>query len=104
MAFRLARDHGVLDVDAMLEWMPAPLFAEWCEFYSREPMPEAFYLGFAGLAVSVARMLGVKNPKIEDFMIRFSETSGKKKEMSSDDMEAVFRAMALAHNETVKNG
>lgn len=104
IAFRLGRDVGEWDVDSMLERMPASLFSEWCEFYAREPMSEGFYLAFAGLATNIARMLGIKNVKIEDFMIRFGKEKSKRKEMSSDDMEAVFRAMAMAHNKGLKNG
>ena len=104
MAFRLARDVGEWDVDGMLDRMPAFLFAEWCEFYAREPMSEAFYLGFAILGKRVAEMLGVKRAKLDDFMPRFREEQVTKKEMSSDEMEAVFRAMALAHNASLKHG
>lgn len=103
-AFRLAREVNEWNVDGMLDDIPAPLFAEWCEFLAREPMPEGFFVGLAGLAANVARMLGIKNVKVEDFMIRFGEGVEAKKEMSSDDMETVFRAMALAQNEFVKNG
>ena len=104
IAFRLARDVGEWDVDTMLEQMSASLFSEWCEFYAREPMSEGFYIAFAGLATNIARMLGIKNVKIEDFMIRFGKEKRKAKEMSSDDMESVFRAMAMAHNKALKNG
>ena len=104
MAFRLARDVGEWDVDGMLDKMPARLFSEWCEFYAKEPMSEAFYLAFAILGKRVSEMLGVKRSKIEDFMPQFHEGQSKKKDMSSDDMEAVFRAMALAHNASLKNG
>ncbi len=101
MAFRLARDHGVLDVDAMLDWMPAPLFSEWCEFYAREPMPEGFYLGFGILGKRVAELLGEKNAKLEDFMPQFEGTKVKK---TGKQMLAIFSAFAHAHNESVKNG
>lgn len=103
-AFRLARTVGEWNVDAMVDSMPSPLFAEWCEFLAREPMPEGFFVGLAGLAANVARMLGIKNVKVDDFMLRFGGEVEAKKEMSSDDMETVFRAMALAQNEFVKNG
>lgn len=104
MAFRLARDVGEWDVDAMLERMPAPLFSQWCEFYAREPASEAFYLAFAILGKRIAELLGAKNVKIEAFMPQFGRDDKAKKEMSSEDMETVFRAMALAHNESIKNG
>ena len=104
IAFRLARDVGEWDVDAMLLRMSSPLFSEWCEFYAREPMSEGFYIAFAGLATNIARMLGIKNAKIEDYMIRFGKEKRKAKEMSDDDMESVFRAMAMAHNKALKNG
>ena len=104
IAFRLAKDVGEWDVDAMLDEMSASLFSEWCEFYAKEPMPEAFYIAFAGLAANIAGMLGIKNVKLADFMIRFGKEKAKGKAMSDGDMETVFRAMALAHNEALKNG
>jgi hypothetical protein len=99
MAFRLARDLGEWNVDAMLDAMPAPLFAEWCEFYNREPASEAFYLGFGILGKRVADMLGAKHAKLEDFMPRFEGTKVKK---TGKQMAAIFSAYAHAHNESLK--
>lgn len=101
MAFRLARDVGEWDVDTMLGRMPAPLFSEWCEFYNREPMAEAFYLGFAILGKRVAELLGAKHTKLEDFMPQFEGTKVKK---TGKQMAAIFSAFAHAHNESLKRG
>ncbi len=106
IAFRLARDVGEWDVDGMLKRMPARLFSQWCEFYVREPMAEGFYLGFALLGKLIADLLGAKNARLDTFMPPFGDAGNgrQREEMSSDNMEAVFRRFAKAHNKALANG
>ncbi len=100
-AFRLGREVGEWDIDGMLDAIPAPLFAEWCEYLAREPMPQGFYIGTAILAQMVATAFGSKNTKLEDFMPSFEGTKVKK---TGQQMHAIFSAFANAHNASLKNG
>ncbi len=100
-AFRLAREVGEWDVDGMLDAMPSPLFAEWCEFRAREPMSQGFYIGTAILSKMVADACGAKHAKVEDFMPKFEGTKVKK---TGQQMAAIFGAFANAHNASLRNG
>ena len=60
MAMRLARMAGRLDVDGMMQAMPAGLFVRWCAYYRLEPW------GFEAenqRHVDQAILHGAKNPQ-----------------------------------------
>jgi hypothetical protein len=67
----VAREFGRLDVDAMLEELPARRFDEWARFCAEDPRLERLERQVAVVALTVYRMFagrGSRRLRVDDFL------------------------------------
>ena len=87
-SFRLARMCGRLDVDKLMDEIPATLFNEWWGFCSLEPEPARKITDYLVKLMSViAAGFGMKLSS-DDLVIRYGE---------SDDERMLRKMMAFNH-------
>lgn len=85
----------------MLKAMPASLFEEWAVYLRREPWgDEVTCRQLNTLCVMVARFVGIKGVKDDDFMPK-SEKPGPPKAKSNAELHAKFLQYAKLHDAKV---
>lgn len=99
MAFRVAKELGYFDVDAMLANAPASMLVQWVAYFGLEPFGEERADLRAGIVSSVVancnRAKGGKAFEPKDFMPKF----GKRKRATRQSMIATLKAIAGVANQ-----
>lgn len=99
-AFRLAKELGEVDVDAMLASIPLRLFNEWIEYAQLEPFgEERADLRAAIVACVTANAWRGKTGRRfqpKDFMPQFSQT--RRPRQTAEQMDKVMREFAAAYD------
>ncbi len=82
------------DVDGLLEAIPASLFAEWGVHFEQEPWGhEVTNKQLAELCMLVAKFIGVRGAKAEDYMPKFT-----KRQKTPEELHATFASFVKHHN------
>jgi len=77
-AFKLARMCGRLDVDELMNEIPATLFNEWWGFYLLEPEPARRITDYIVRLISVVAAGAGLKLNNDDLVIRYGETDDER--------------------------
>jgi len=105
MAFRIAKELSIWDVDGMLEWMPLRLFLEWCAYFRVEPFGEERDDLRSGVIASVIVNALSKNGKAtpSDFVLFSSRPKRKSSDVLRKKLMAFtqqYRISQATHGKT----
>ncbi|HUT12401.1 MAG TPA: hypothetical protein VMY42_18020 [Thermoguttaceae bacterium] len=103
MAFRLARELGIVDVDGMMNSIPERLFREWNKYLEMEPpawqVNELMLAQLAGIYVGAHSK---KRHKLSEFMLISGGAKSHKKLTDPESQQKFAKAMTAALGGTIR--